>query len=143
MARLTLKDENGNVTLDLSKSVCRFLARYDYRVDARSGLVHDHQPPLIVDLGKAADKGKFWYYVPHGAVRYANTTNKEYFLVSAIGVEIATKSDLVNLDTHGGYSSLVNVIPNLRDDRVYLVAYDARIYNHSTTQASVIYVGTK
>lgn len=141
MARLTLKDESGNVTLDLSNSVCRFLAKYEYRVDARSDSVYDHQPPLIVDLGKAEDKDKFWYYVPHGAVRY--DLGREYFLVSAISVEIATKSDLTKLSTHSGYSAIVNVIPQLKADRVYLVAYDARIYNHGSTQAAVIYVGTK
>lgn len=141
MARLTLKDENGIVTLDLSKSVCRFLTKYEYRVDARSGNVYDHQPPLIVDLGKAADKDKFWYYVPHGAVRYG--LSREYFLVSAIAVEIATKSELASLSTHSGHSALVNVIPQLKADRVYLVAYDARIYNHNSTQAAVIYVGTR
>lgn len=143
MARLTLKDETGYVTLDLSKSICRFLAKYTYKVDSRPGSIYNHQPPLIVDLGKAVDKDKYWFYVPHGAVRYGNSSSKEYFMVSTIGVEIVTKSDLKNGNNYADLSALDAVFHKLSADRLYLIAYDARIYNHQTTQASVIYVGTR
>lgn len=133
-AQLQIKDENGNLILDLSNRITRLTRTYVRTTPTNSLL-----PPEFIVLDAATNRNKYWCYTRFDKTK--RTNGLEFAPVGAIQAFIATQAEINSSGMSQAQKNLF--IGSMQPDKTYLIITDGRddVYGFNIVNTCTITVG--
>ena len=126
-----LKDQSGQVLVDLTGNLCRFSEEQNYSLPS-NGL-----STVIIDLDDISKQNRHWVYVAHTGLNISNVSTLSTLSNGASAVIINQAQALKSINTH-----LKAAASKMKNDRCYLVIYDNRwLFGQAFRQRFTIYLG--
>lgn len=129
-AKFIIRDENGNIVLDLSSRITRLVIDYDRTTD-----VNSIPPPELINIGKKADRRSTWFMTRFSKTARADNPNVEGGCFPSFAVYLTDKAELKASEFNDSFKN--PILARMDDVSLYIMIVDTRNAIHRGYQNSV------